>query len=97
MTSSSRSLTQLPNLGQTIAMRLAEVGIRSVQQLARIGSARAYGRLCERAGRRLPLCYYLYSLEAALQGIAWTALASEEKQRLRREADRVTALTRSSR
>lgn len=94
MTARVRSLAQLPNLGQTVAARLTDAGIRSAQQLARVGPVRAYCRLCERTGRRLPACYYLYSLEGALRGIPWTALSTEDKRRLRREVDRAADMTR---
>ncbi len=73
----------LPNLGGTIVSRLRDSGIVSARQLARVGPAAAYRRLCDRAGKRLPLCYYLYSLEGALRGIHWSALTAAEKQRLR--------------
>jgi len=63
----------------------------SVRQLARIGPANTYRRLCERAGKRLPYCYYLYSLEGALRGVHWSSLTAEEKQRLRIAAGEQTA------
>ncbi|MBM3740644.1 MAG: TfoX/Sxy family protein [Acidobacteria bacterium] len=74
------------NLGKTIRARLAEAGIQSVAELRSVGPARAYRRLCERANRRLPVCYYLHSLEGALQGIHWNALPPHEKARLQQEA-----------
>jgi DNA transformation protein len=75
-----------PNLGSTIRARLRDAGIRSFADLRSLGAARAYKRLCARAGRRLPVCYYLYSLEGALRGIPWSALSPDEKARLQDEA-----------
>ena len=79
------SLAGLPNLGPTIVRRLEEVGIANRATLQRVGAADAYRRLSAAAGRALPLCYYLYSLEAALQGRDWRALSDAEKDQLRRE------------
>jgi DNA transformation protein len=90
----SEPVAGLPNLGIKIVSRLRESGIVSTHQLARIGPANAYRRLCERAGKRLPLCYYLYSLEGALRGVHWSALTAEEKQRLRIAAGEQPAIPR---
>ncbi|MBX3501233.1 MAG: TfoX/Sxy family DNA transformation protein [Alphaproteobacteria bacterium] len=87
----SEPFAGLPNLGIKIVSRLRESGIVSIRQLARIGPANAYRLLCERAGKRLPRCYYLYSLEGALRGIHWSALTSEDKRQLRIAADEQTA------
>lgn len=81
------SLAALPNVGPTIASRLHAVGITSLGELRRLGAPESYLRLCAQAGRRLPLCYYLYSLEAAIRGIAWTDLSEIEKRRLRAAAE----------
>jgi DNA transformation protein and related proteins len=86
MSANPVALSELPNLGKKIVQELRAIGIASVQQLARIGAAAAYHRLCERAGKRLPRCYYLYSLEGALRGIHWSTLGFDEKQRLSAEA-----------
>lgn len=83
MSLKSQPLAGLPNLGVTIVSRLRDSGIVSADQLARVGPAAAYRRLCERAGKRLPQCYYLYSLEGALRGVHWSALTADEKRRLR--------------
>ena len=74
------------NLGSTIRARLKDAGIHSFGQLRSLGAASVYKLLCDRAGRRLPVCYYLYSLEGALHGIHWDALPAHEKARLRHEA-----------
>jgi DNA transformation protein len=79
-------LLGLRNLGPTLCRKLAEVGIHDAEELACIGPARAYIRLVSAAGRRLPVCYYLYSLQGALRGEDWRWLSDREKGRLRREA-----------
>ncbi len=80
------SLLDLPNLGETSRARLEEVGIRNRRQLERVGPAGAYQRLVAVAGRRLPVCYYLYALDAALRGVDWRSLSDREKAELRRQA-----------
>jgi hypothetical protein len=78
----SSALEKFPNLGATITARLRDIGIVHPGDLAQIGPVTAYCRLSERAGKPLPRCYYLYSLEAALRGVQWTALSDDEKGRL---------------
>lgn len=79
-------LVGLRNLGPMLCQKLAEVGVHDAQELARVGPARVYVRLVAAAGRRLPVCYYLYSLEGALRGEDWRWLSDRDKQRLRSEA-----------
>jgi DNA transformation protein and related proteins len=81
-------LLELPNLGEKIVAELRACGIGSRAQLARVGPAQAYVRLCLNAGRRLPRCYYLYSLSAALRGVHWNSLTLEEKRTLCARANR---------
>jgi DNA transformation protein len=83
----STALSDLPNVGAAIVSRLLGIGIDSIGELRRVGAPEAYRLLCAVAGRRLPLCYYLYSLEAAVRGIAWTDLSETEKCRLRLAAE----------
>lgn len=80
------SVTDLPNIGPTLGRRLASLGIVTRDQLAAAGPAQVYRKLCEMTGRRLPVCYNLYSLEAALRGQDWRRLDDDEKRRLRRAA-----------
>lgn len=80
-------LVDLPNIGRTVAERLASVGIQTPEQLAAVGPVEAYRRLKAAVGdEALPICYYLYSLEGALQGVHWDALPLETKDRLVAEA-----------
>jgi len=81
------SLLGLRNIGPTIAARLAEVGIKTVGDLRSIGPARAYRRMkAANPGTVLPVCYNLYSLQGALQGVHWDALPAATKRELRQQA-----------
>lgn len=77
------SLGLLPNLGPGIVANLAKIDVHSVDDLARIGAPRAHQRLRDLFPEKTwPVCYYLYSLDAALAGIPWTELAAERKSEL---------------
>ncbi|MCX4030084.1 TfoX/Sxy family DNA transformation protein [Endozoicomonas sp. SM1973] len=76
-------LTQFRNIGKTVAKRLASINIKTFDDLAKVGSATAYQMLSADTGQRLPVCYYLYSLEGALQDRHWDDFSEEEKYQLR--------------
>ena len=83
----SRSLTKLKNIGKCVAARLHEIGINSEEELKTIGSVKAYKYLCEKDPKKhLPVCYYLYSLEGAIQNKHWDDFSKQEKANLRIEA-----------
>lgn len=82
----SKPVGELKNIGATLAARLAEIGVFNRADLARMGPARAYRRMNEEAGKKLPVCYHLYSLEAALRDVDWRRLSEGEKQALKRAA-----------
>ena len=87
MSNSSTRLTDLPNVGATVAKRLASIGVKTPEDLARVGPVRAWQRMQAREpGATLPVCYYLYSLQGALLGCHWNELPPGEKERLAREA-----------
>jgi len=87
MSHSPNHVGELRNIGATVAERLASIGISSRSDLAKMGAVEAYRRMCqEHPGRTLPVCYYLYSLEAALRDVHWNDLTAEEKQSLRSQA-----------
>lgn len=85
-------LTALRNIGPTLAAALADAGVRTRADLVRIGAPEIYRRMQAASERRLPLCYYLYSLEGAIRGIKWDTLTPGQKQSLRLKA----GLTRAS-
>ncbi len=79
-------LLGLRNIGPNVAKRLASIGITHIQALAQVGSPTAYRLMAQQASpQRLPVCYYLYSLEGALQGRHWDDFSVEEKLRLRQQ------------
>ena len=83
----NRPVSKLDNIGQTVAKKLAEIGIQTEKDLKKIGAARAYRWLAERdANRHLPVCYYLYSLEGAIQNRHWNDFSETEKAKLRHSA-----------
>ena len=79
----NRPLLQLCNIGQTVAQGLHQVDIHDENDLRAVGSVKAYQMLqALYPERHLPVCYYLYTLEAALQDRDWRALSREEKTHL---------------
>lgn len=80
-------LEKLPNIGKKLANELKVIGVHTPGQLRKLGPVACYVRLSiEHSPRRLPHCYYLFSLHAALQGRHWRHLAAETKQELVQKA-----------
>lgn len=80
-------LRGLKNIGPTIADRLGVVGIKTVADLKRVGPAKAFALVkAAHPDITIPVCYYLYSLQGALEGKHWDALAESTKGRLLQEA-----------
>lgn len=76
-------LLGLKNIGPTIAARLRAVGIETLGDLRGIGPAKAYQRVkASHPEATIPVCYYLYSLQGALDGVHWDALAPHVKEQL---------------
>ncbi len=88
-----RPVGALRNLGPKTARWLAEIGIRTVDDLRRIGSLRAYARLKEARPREVTL-NALYAMEAGLQDRAWTELTPAEKTDLKAALKKTPRLTR---
>ena len=88
MADSPEPVGALRNIGRTVEQRLASIGVVSRDDLAELGPVEAYRRLSRKhPGQKLPVCYYLYSLEAALRDVHWDELTAEEKRVLRKKAD----------
>lgn len=82
--SRNRNLTDLKNIGKTIAGRLNEVGIFSEDDLKLVGAVGAHRLIKQRhPNETLPVCYYLYSFEGALTDKHWNELGEERKQQLK--------------
>ena len=82
----NKSLTDLRNIGKKIAGRLNEVGIFSEDNLRRVGAVGAHRMIKERyPDETLPVCYYLYSFEGALQDCDWRKISEDRKRVLKEE------------
>ncbi len=77
-----KQLTDLPNIGKTLANKLEMIGIRNEQELKQIGSENAIIKIStiDNSGACINM---LYALEGAIQGIRWHGLANDRKQELK--------------
>jgi len=77
-----KELTELPNIGKTLADKLKEIGIESEQDLKELGSENAIIRIStiKNSGACINM---LYALEGAIQGIRWHGLDNNRKRELR--------------
>jgi DNA transformation protein len=74
-------LTNLPNIGPTLAEKLGKIGITSHQDLKQLGSIEAVLQIGE---RDMTTCYnMLYAIEGAIQGIRWHKILQDEKAQLK--------------
>ena len=74
---SVRAIADLPGLGPKSQAMLAVAGIKTVTQLKRLGSVRAYARVKGTgAGASLNL---LWALEGAITGLPWQVVAKEHR------------------
>ncbi len=75
-------LTDLLNIGNTLAKKLNTIGITNYEQLKTIGSKQAIIKISilENSGVCVNM---LYALEGAIQGIRWHKLSKETKQELK--------------
>lgn len=78
-------IRDLLNLGPAIEHRLAEVGITTAEQLARIGVVEAYAKLKCAFGGAIGLSA-LYAMDAAIQGLDAKELPDERRRELREAA-----------
>ncbi|MEP1093746.1 MAG: TfoX/Sxy family protein [Cyclobacteriaceae bacterium] len=75
-------LTDLPNIGKTLAQKLNTVGVESKQDLKEIGSENVIIKIATIANSGACI-NMLYALEGAIQGIRWHGLDNERKQELK--------------
>jgi len=75
-------LTELPNIGETLAKKLKMVGIANARKLKSAGSENALIKIAtlQDSGACINM---LYALEGAIQGIRWHGLNKERKQELK--------------
>ena len=76
----------LKNIGPFSEKRLAEIGVRTIEDLNEIGPVEAYVRVKRHYPEDTTLLL-LYSLQGALMGIHWNAVPQETKDSLRTEAE----------
>jgi len=76
------SLTDLPNIGKTLADKLSLIGVENDQDLKQLGSENAIIQIStiENSGSCINM---LYALEGAIQGIRWHGLDNDRKQELK--------------
>jgi DNA transformation protein len=73
-------LTDLPNLGETLAGELKQAGITTPKKLRTAGSVAAARRLKESGAS---VCSSkLFALEGAIRGIRWHSIPPEERSAL---------------
>jgi hypothetical protein len=83
------SLMALPGLAQTTARMLVGVGVRSPEDLDRLGPVPVYLRL--RAAYSRVSLNFLYALEAIDVGCSWLDITPDRKAELRAEVARAQA------
>lgn len=74
-------LSKLPNIGKTLEEQLIQVGIRSVDELKRIGAKAAWLKI--QAVDDSACINRLMGLEGAIQGVKKTMLSDEVKADLK--------------
>ena len=76
-----KRLTELPNIGPTLAQKLNAIGVETEQELMEMGSENAIIKIATiaQSGACINM---LYSLEGAIQGIRWHNLSRERKEEL---------------
>ena len=74
-------LSDLPNIGTTLELKLLEAGISSPEELIHTGAENAFLKL---AIEDESACFnMLCALEGAIQGIRWHGLPKERKEELK--------------
>lgn len=79
------SLSHLPNIGATLAVRLAAAGVITPGDLDELGSIGAALRMRAASPQDPPCQSTLYALEGALRGIRWHAISREDRDKLWQE------------
>ncbi len=82
-------VTSIRNIGPAMGTALAAVGIRSADDLRRLGADAAYELLLENGARPHFIAYYV--IEMGLQGRPWNDCKGKEKEALRARFDAIVA------
>ncbi|MBL1275144.1 MAG: TfoX/Sxy family protein [Ectothiorhodospiraceae bacterium] len=81
----NRKLTDLKNIGTKIAGHLKKAGIFSEEELRFHGPVEAHKMIKNMHPKMcLPVCYYLYSFEGALNDKHWNEIGDEQKLKLKK-------------
>ena len=86
----SKPADKLRNIGPKSAAWLRQVGLRTRDDLAAVGTVEAFMRV-KRAGFK-PTLNLLYAIEGALQDCHWQEISDERRSELILAADAATAL-----
>ena len=79
----NNDLSSMRNIGPTIQKRLQEIGINSKADLKKVGPVLAYQMIQNKnLEKTIPICYYLYSLQGALENKHWDDISKNKKQKL---------------
>lgn len=78
-------LTDLPNVGREVARLLAAAGVRTPEDLRRLGAVAAALRIRELRPSDPPCRSMLAGLEGAIRGVRWHAIPKAERERLWKE------------
>lgn len=80
-------LTELPNIGTTLANKLKQAGIHTPAELKKAGSPNAFSRIYTIDP---DACYnMIYALEGAIQNIRWHKLSKDRKKELKITVDQL--------
>lgn len=80
-------LTALPNIGKKIEEHLQEIGVRTPDELEKMGSFNAWQQIRAKHPKKDCCICCLYALEGAIMGFRWNELPEEVKRALRKKAD----------
>lgn len=80
-----RALLGLPNIGRETARLLVQAGIRTPQELRRMGAVEAALRIGVLRPEDPPCRSMLAGLEGAVRGIRWHAIPTAEREALWQE------------
>ncbi len=83
--SKQKNMTDLPNIGDTLAAKLERIGVTTEDELTALGSVEASIRIGAADDEG---CYnMLYALEGAIQGVRWHSLPTEVRAKLKEALD----------
>ncbi|MCV0366190.1 MAG: TfoX/Sxy family protein [Nitrosopumilus sp.] len=83
MKKTKSELSGLKNIGATIEKRLNEIGIYSKKDLQKMGAVKAYKKIKQKnSDKTIPVCYYLYSFQGALEEKHWNDISEKTKKNL---------------